>query len=256
MELLKKWLSVSQHIPGNNDFLNIGGSLNHLERLAVPQEAFNRVFGGKAVGAKNLAGLIGGVNSRFSGKILGHRGFKGGAPRRFILQGSRLIHQQLRRLVLNHHLGNGSLDHLEIGDGPTKLGPLLGVLDAGVDAALANAHGPGRAAQAGDIQHLHADFKALAQLPDQVFLGNFDVFKIDFAGGSAVEAKLGFNGFLGDALAVHVDDKSGNPPVLRLRIRIRNRVHYPQIGVGNVGNPHFVAVENKAVVLFHCPGFH
>src|SRR4030042_4517415 len=87
-------LSIPQLIQGDDGFLNVGRSLDDLDRLGIPIITGYRIFGGVAVSAENSHGEVRGLSGYFGGVIFGHGGFQHIDQESFILLDSSAVHQK------------------------------------------------------------------------------------------------------------------------------------------------------------------
>ena len=109
---------------GNNDALNVAAALVDLHALDVAVVALDGVFVGIAAIAVNQHRLRGSAHSGFGGEELGGGGGSGGGQALIFGPGCA-IDQQPRRVQVGGHVGQISLNHLEISEALTELAALL-----------------------------------------------------------------------------------------------------------------------------------
>ena len=124
-------------------------------------------------------------------------------------------------------------------------------MDVGQHHVQAGLHDAGGAAgQHGAliVQAAHQHAHALVQFTENVFLRHFAVFEHQLAGVGAAHAQLVQLLGAGETGEVALDDKGGD--AARAGVRFGLGVDHIGVGIGAVGDPHFVAVEHVAVAFF------
>src|SRR5256714_14450019 len=86
----------------------------------------------------------------------------------FVLHPGRLHHEQLRRLVPDHHLGDHVLDELILADRLPEGLSFARIFDRALQTGPDDTTGPCRDREPALIEPVHRDLEALALLADQV----------------------------------------------------------------------------------------
>jgi len=112
---------------------------------------------------------------------------------------------------------------------------VLGVFDRKLEDSLGPAQRPDTQLKTPDVQDVEGDLVALADLAEDIFLGDFDLVEVDLTGRRAVLAHLVLFGAQRDAVAVGLHQKGREFVALDLA------KHRKQIGEPGVGDPHLRA---------------
>src|SRR4029450_8182625 len=153
----------------------------------------------------------------------------------------------LTRVHADIHVGNLALDELKL---PDRLPELPALVDIGRDhvhACLHDAERSGRQHHALVVETGHENSDAVADLAEDVLLGDFAVLEYQFAGVGTAHAELVELLRGGKSLEPLLDHKGGDAACARRRIGLG--VDHEDFGLRAVGNPHLAAVEDVTVAL-------
>ena len=152
------------------------------------------------------------------------------------------------------HIGELALHQLELSNGLVKLLAFVDVGHGNVQAGLHNADRPPGQDGALVVQARHQNCNTFVEFPEDVLGRDFAVLEYQLAGIRAAHAQL--VQFLGPGKAgeIPLDNKSGNASAAGLRISLG--IDDVNMGVGSVGDPELVAVQDELIALLLCPKSH
>ena len=163
-----------------------------------------------------------------------------------------MVYQIPGSFDLGGHVSHHELESLEFGNGPTELFPFLGIFHGSSQGAFSNTQGLSSYADTAAVQGFHGDLEAFPFFAQQVFFGDFAVFKDQFCSDGGVAAHFVFD--LAEAEAGHAlfQDEGGNA-VYTLALVGHGEYH---IGISffAVGDEDLGAVQDVFVAFQHSRG--
>ena len=136
---------------------------------------------------------------------------------------------------------------MKLADGPAELAARVQVGQHFIDAGLHDADRPAGEHRAFVIQTGHKNLDAFALLAQHVLDGNRAVLEHQFAGVGAAHAELVQLRRARESGVIALDDKGAD--AARGRGRVGFGVDHIHVGVGAVGDPHLVAVQDIAIAV-------
>src|SRR5690554_2809620 len=222
-------------------------------QLGVSQQAAGGVVVDVAVAAEELDGVEGEFGGHFGGV---QNGAGGVFARGFAAVGGLGDHVDVGLGGVHEgvHVGDFALYQFEFTDGLAELFAFADVGHDDVHGGLHEAEGAAGEDDAFVVEAAHEDFGAVAYAAEDVFFGDFAVFKHQFAGVGAAHAE--FVEFLvaAEAGVVAFYDEGGD--AFGAAFRVGFGVDDVGVGVWPVGDPHFVAVEDVVVAFVAGVEFH
>ena len=145
------------------------------------------------------------------------------------------------------HVGDLALDELELANALSKLLAVMGVRNHVVHDRLHDAQRPARQHGALIVQAAHQHLGAHIQAAQNILCRHFDILEHEFARMAAAHSE--FVEFLRDRKSLHAlfDQKSRDPA--RTQLRLSLGVDHQRVGVGAIGDPHLVAIEQVVATL-------
>ena len=160
--------------PGDDQALDLLGSLVELGDLGVAHHPLDRELVDVAVAAEHLDGVRRHAHRGVAGDEFTHRRPAAGVRRPGVDLGRGLVQELARGLGLGVHVGEHRRDHLELGDRLAELLALRGVGRGDVERALGDPDGLGGDPGPAPIERPHRDREAVAHLADAVRVGHAD----------------------------------------------------------------------------------
>ena len=207
MELTKQ--ESNEQLLGQNDLLDLGGTLIDLGDLGVAHQALDVVLLHEAVAAQHLDCIGGDLHGSLSGDHLGLGGGEGEGLASVLVAGC-LVHHVLGHLDLG-----GQIDHTEgqvlvLVQRLLELLALHQVLPSDLESALCDAQSLGSDADAAAVQGLQCGVEALAGRRDHVGHGHMHVGEVQLADHGAADAHGVVAGADGEARGVLLHDKGSH----------------------------------------------
>mmetsp|Transcript_34394 Transcript_34394/g.106254 ORF Transcript_34394/g.106254 Transcript_34394/m.106254 type:complete len:422 (-) Transcript_34394:21-1286(-) len=234
-------LLAVEDVAGDDEALDLARALVDLEDLRVAVQLLHRVARVEAVAAEDLDGVGGALVAVVGGELLGD-----GGPVRVAAAGvdlgRGLVREQAGGLDAGDHVGDHEGDGLVLRDGLAHRLALLGVVARLLHRAAGHADGADGDGRAGEVEGLHGDLEAVADLAEHVLLRHDDVVELDAAGVAAALAHVDLLLAAGDARRVAVDDEADEAALALGK-------HEEPVGDATVGDPHLGAVDDPLVAL-------
>ncbi len=232
----------------NDHPLNLVGSLVNRGDLRVPVPSFHAHSLEIAAAAENLQCVVANLQGDVRGIHLRHGRFLGIRLAR-LLELRRLIDQQSGSLELCGHIRKLEGNPLIHADGGAELHAFLRIGQGILIRTLGDAQCLGGNADAPAIQCGHSNLEALSFEPQQVFLRDTHVVKLQLrcAGGPDAHLVIGLRE--GESGHVLFDDKRRNPAGALCGIRAGE--HHIGVGFRGIGDEDLPAVEDIVIPVLH-----
>src|SRR5918996_135535 len=165
-----------ERVLGLHHLVDLRRALVDHGRAGVPEIPLDAVLRGVPVRAVHLDGEVRRLEGRL-GRVPLREARLAGVADAAVLKPGRLHHEELRRLVVEHHLGDHVLDELVLPDRLPERLPLARVLNGALQAGPDDAAGARCDREAALVEAIHGDLEAPALLSDEVLGRDRDVLE-------------------------------------------------------------------------------
>src|SRR5260370_6500805 len=167
-------LAVAERVLAMQDRMDLERAFVDDRGARITQEALDRVLGRIPVSAVNLDGVVGGIEGRVRGVLLGHRNVAC-VPKALVLHPRDFEIEEAADLVVTRHPGDHLLYQLVAPDLLTERLALASVFDRSVEAGSDGAGGARGHGEAAVGEAAHGDLETITFVADPISLGHLHV---------------------------------------------------------------------------------
>mmetsp|Transcript_14879 Transcript_14879/g.50071 ORF Transcript_14879/g.50071 Transcript_14879/m.50071 type:complete len:283 (+) Transcript_14879:167-1015(+) len=228
-----------EELARDDEALDLGGALVDLGDSRVAVVALGRHLGHVPHATKHLDARVRVRSRRLGSGQLGH-GRLLCVRRLSVLEVSRAMREQHRRLVPDGHVGEQELDRLVLGDGRVERLARLRVMRRRLERRARDAERLRRDANPPTVERRHGDLESGAERAEHRVLWDAAALEDEVARAGGSDAELVFLLAEGKAGRARLDEEGGEALMLERPVRRRN--HDGRVRVVCVGDPRLCAL--------------